>query len=234
MLKRFEPNYWLWITLGIVADVALWLLFRRRLQVDAGATLQSVLLLDTLAVVSWYAHLTRAIARSSTEQTAISHDQLEQSQRPCVVIEWQNVAAPPTQRVSGWTYAARNIGQGLALNVIHVEDLDSSKLNLLHVGALESGQAVELPSELVDQLRREKDNPIERKRHVLIAEPVGGERWIVSENLMERSGRLSHRVRTRTLAAEQLRQIHKDTAPEYIKRNWPAIQRELGDMLKEL
>jgi hypothetical protein len=184
--------------------------------------------------VWWYAHLTSDLAHSSANQAVINQQMFERSQRPCVVIEWQHVPPPPGVRDPGWTYVARNVGQGLALNVVHVEDLDSRELNLLHIGALESGRSVELPRELVDRLNREEREPLDRKRHVLIAEPIGGSEWTVTENRIERGGRVSHRVRTRALSDEQIEQIHRETASEYIHHNWPAIQRDLDRMLKEL
>jgi hypothetical protein len=101
-------------------------------------------------------------------------------------------------------------------------------------GALESGRSVELPRELVERLNREEREPLERKRHVMIAEPIGGNEWTITENLIERGGRVSHRVRTRALSDEQIEQIHRETAREYIHRNWPAIQRDLNRMLNEL
>ena len=168
------------------------------------------------------------------EPTAINQQRFERSQRPCGAIEWQHVPPPPGSREPGWTYVARNVGQGLALNVVHVEDLDSRELTLLHIGALESGRSVELPRELVERLNREERAPLERKRHVLIAEPIGGNEWIVTENLIERGGRVSHRVRTRALSDEQIERLHRETASEYIHRNWPAIQRDLDRMIKEL
>jgi hypothetical protein len=73
------------------------------------------------------------------------------------------------------------MGSGLALNVVHIENLDAPELRLDHIGALGRGEAVELPNRLVDMLNGE--TPIDRRRHILIAEPVGGDEWIVSENL---------------------------------------------------
>jgi hypothetical protein len=204
------------------------------LGIEKGASLQSLLLLDTFVAVWWYAHLTNDLARSTASQAAITQQVFERSQRPCVVIEWQHVPPPSGARDPGWTYVARNVGLGLALNVVHVEDLDSRELNLLHIGALESGRSVELPRELVERLNREEREPLDRKRHLLIAEPISGREWTVTENRIERGGRVSHRVRTRPLSDPQIEQIHRETASEYIHRNWPAIQRDLDRMLKEL
>lgn len=232
-MRLFWERYRAWILGGATGNVAAWLGLHR-LGVEAGSTIQSLLLLDTFVAVWWYAHLTSDLARSSSAQTAINQQLFERSQRPCVVIEWQHVPPPPGVHDPGWTYIARNVGQGLALNVVHVEDLDARELALLHIGALEPGRSVELPRDLVERLNAEARDPFERKRHILIAEPVGGTEWIVSENLIERGGRVSHRVRTRVLSDDQVDKIHRETASEYIHRNWSAIQRDLNQMLKEL
>lgn len=232
-MNRFWQEYRAWIVGGLLGNLAAWFGLRW-LGIDSGATLQSLLLLDTFIAVWWYAHLTRDLASSSANQTAINQQIFERSQRPCVVIEWQHLPPPPGVREAGWTYVARNVGQGLALNVVHVEDLDSPRLELLHIGALESGRSVELPRELVERLNREEREPLERKRHILIAEPVGESEWIVAENRIERGGRVSHRVRTSVLSDQQVEQIHRETASEYIHSNWPAIQRDLNRMLSEL
>lgn len=56
----------------------------------------------------------------------------------------------------------------------------------------------------------------------------------MSENLKENTGRISHRVRTRRLSPEQLAQIHRQTAEEYIHEHWTEIQADLTRMLNEL
>lgn len=190
-----------------------------------------LLLFDNLLVLWWYAHLTGEVAKSTTTQAAVSQRQQDQSERPCVLIEWQ--FAPPSlaTQPAGHTYVARNVGRGIALNVLHVEDLDSPNLELLHIGALEPGQSTQLPTALVERLNVEERDHLERKRHLLIAEPVGGTEWIVTENRMEPGGRLSHRVRVRKLSPEQVDQIHQETPDEYIRRHWTGIQAELAKEL---
>lgn len=73
---------------------------------------------------------------------------------------------------------------------------------------------------VVDQLNSEAGEITDRRRRLLIAEPVGLDEWIVTENRMEGGGRLSHRVRTVKLTPEQVEQIHHETPDEFIRRNW--------------
>ena len=235
----------------VVAGVAAWLaielafellrprgltfdgLWQARLGIATG-----VLLLANLVVVWWYADLTRRLAESSSEQVEMGRDQREHERMPCVVVEWQYLPPrimprPGGDRMgpAGHTWVARNIGRGIALNVVHVEDLESDELKLLHVGSLDSGGKVELPDALVERLNAEEAEPLQRRRHVLIAEPLGGDEWFVTENRVERGGRVSHRVRSRKLSREQINQIHRQAPGEYIHANWPAIQADLRRML---
>lgn len=198
-----------------------------------------LLLFDNLIVVWWYATLTARAVRTSETQAELSRQQLalsreseEEKRKPCVVIDWKFVPSLRPEAPPGHTYVARNVGAGLALNVVFVEDLNAQQLDTNHIGALQAGGEAQLPQTLVNSLNEE--TPITRKRRLLIAEPVGGNAWIVSENLKETSGRISHRIRSKALQPEQIRQIHRDTADEYIHRNWAQIRRELDEMLQEL
>jgi len=246
-LRPYIPYIGALLALNVVLALAFEVIRPGRLSWDGlwnarTAVWAGLLLFDNLIVVWWYAHLTREVAtstrdaaHSATTQARISLEQQKESRRPCVVIEWQFTKRSVPHFPDGHTYIARNVGRGLALNVVYVEDLDATTVgDRLHIGALASDGYVELPPELVQQLNREAEQPIGRTRHVLIAEPVDGDEWIVTENLIERGGRLSHRTRSKKLSREQIGQIHRDTATEYIHRNWPAIQGELNAMLGEL
>jgi hypothetical protein len=212
-----------------------------------------LLLFDNLVVVWWYANLTRQAveagrqqgqltrevidvsrqqAQASGDQFMLAREADKRAQRPCVVIEWHRKAAPGPGFPEGHTYVARNIGSGLALNVAHIENLDSRDLQLDHIGALGAGESVELPNRLVEMLNCE--TPVDRRRHVLIAEPVGGHEWVISENLRESTERISHRIRTRRLTEAELARIHRQTADEYIHEHWLEIQADLNRLLAAL
>lgn len=91
-----------------------------------------LLLVDNLIVVWWYASLTGKAVEAAQSQARVTRDQFRLAQeeqnakkRPCVVIDWKYL--PPRLPTSphGHTYVARNVGPGLALNVVYVEDLVS-------------------------------------------------------------------------------------------------------------
>lgn len=176
--------------------------------------------------------VSRLQAQASGDQFTLAREADKRAQRPCVVIEWHRRPAPGPGFPEGHTYVARNIGSGLALNVAYIENLDSQDLQLDHIGALGTGESVDLPNRLVEMLNRE--TPVDRRRHALIAEPVGGDEWVVSENLREGTERISHRIRTHRLTEVELAQIHRQTANEYIHEHWPEIQADLNRMLAAL
>ncbi|HKY21629.1 MAG TPA: hypothetical protein VJM31_10445 [Vicinamibacterales bacterium] len=232
------------VVLNVASIVAFELLRPAQLTYDGlwsarTALWAGVLLVDNLLVVWWHAILTSKAVDAAHQQALVSRRQFEMAQaeqeakqRPCVVIDWKFMPSPKFEVPAGHTYVARNIGAGLALNVVYVENLDADQLETQHIGALESGGEVPLPQNLVQGLNQE--DPITRRRRLLIAEPVGGTAWIVSENLKETSGRISHRVRMKKLTEEQIERVHRETPEEYIHRHWPAIKGELDAMLSTL
>lgn len=212
------------VTAVLVADALLWRLFRYA-GTSADGTIQALLLLDTLLVVGWYALLTYRLASTGQQQLNLAKRSFEAANRPCVVIEWVPASA---------TFVAKNIGPGLAVVAVWIDDPTVAEPNVLHLGAIESGGAIDLPDRLVGQLDTDRRDPLQRKRHTVIAEPLIGELWTVSRNLMESSGRLSHQVGTMRITQQQRQQIHHETIEEGIHRNWPAIQKDLDTMLKAL
>jgi hypothetical protein len=197
------------------------------LGIQPDATVQALLLLDTLIVIAWYAHLTLQVAVTSQQQFELADRMHEAANRPCVVIEWQHVPPPSREVPSGWTYVAKNIGPGLAVSSVLIEDFDAKEPTAIwHLGAIESGGSVQLPDKLVRELTDEGRSPIANaKRHVVVAEPLKRESWVLSTNLVEGSQRLSHRVETVTLPKELQRRIHRVTLDEALHLNWIEIQR---------
>lgn len=138
-----------------------------------------LLLVDNLVVVWWYANLTGQAVGAARIQAALSRDALDaareqarasanqfqlareadaRAQRPCVVIEWQRTPRLEPGIPAGHNYVARNVGAGLALNVVYVEDVDAPALTTHHIGALPAGGAVELPGDLTERLNRETES----------------------------------------------------------------------------
>jgi hypothetical protein len=228
-----RPSYAAWGIGILVADALLWPALRR-LGVTPDAALQGILLFDTFIVVAWYAHLTYRLASTSQQQFALAERTTEAANRPVVVIEWQGLPPPHREAPPGWTYVAKNIGPGLALTVVWIDDLEAERPNIRHIGAIEAGGRIELPQELVQQLNEGPQNPTGRKRHVLLAQPLSGELWTVSRNLIESSGRCSHQIGEIILSPKQLKQVHRVTADEYIHENWTKIQKEIRAMLNDL
>ena len=222
-----RPNYLKWGAVILIADVVLWPCFRW-LGVDPGGVLQALLLLDTLLVVAWYAHLTHRVASASQKQFSLAETTFEMAGQPCVVIEWRFVPAAGAGMPTGSMYVAKNIGPGLAITVVWIEDLAADRPRIIHLGAIEPGGAIELPQDLLNQLRQEVTGP-GRRRHLILAEPLLGDAWTVTQNLVEPSGRLSHQVGTAFVAGLRER-IHRRTLEEYVHEHWDELRGEMEGM----
>lgn len=261
-MTTFLRRYWQWILLLGLVNVSAWYTFERlhsreldirdlwpiRMYLVSG-----LLLFDNLCVLWWYAHLTREVAEAASEQAkaakrqsevseeqfaltkaqvVAAEDRLKRSELPCVVIEWHRLE-PRGPASEAWTYMARNLGPGTAINIVYVEDLAADRLTPTYIGALAPGQEIEVPAPLRSTLRTEETGT-SRKRHVILAQPLAGDLWVVSGNLMHAERRLFHRVQTVTLNETQRTQIDRQTAEEYIHEHWDELRRELNAMLESL
>jgi len=232
MDAQARPNYAMWTAVLLGLDAALWWVLRQA-GVGADATPQVLLLLDTLVVLAWYAHLTYEVASTSQRQFELAERSFESANRPCVVVEWRHTPAPGPGVAPGWTYVAKNIGPGLAVTMVWISDLEAREPEVLHLGAIEPGGAIELPEQLVKGLNDERRDPINRQHHhVIIAEPLAGGLWTLSRNLMEATGRLSHQITTMTITEQRRQQIHRETLEVYVHRNWQAIRADLQARLR--
>lgn len=128
----------------------------------------------------------------------------------------------------------KNIGPGLAVSTVWIEDLAAKDPEVLHLGGIEPGGDVRLPQELVNRLNDEARKPLDRTRHVILSEPLTGELWTVTRNLMESTGRLSHQIGTLVIPLHRRQQIHRETFEEYVHKHWAEIQQDLNAMLKSL
>jgi hypothetical protein len=217
------------LVISVTAGVAAWYFSTEVLSTSNDAASQVASLAATLAVLLWYAHDTNRLADTAVAQAKAEHDRRESAVRPCVVIEYS---------AGDNRYLACNIGEGIAINAMYVEDLDAEDLRVTFLGAVRPGSAVELPESLLATFEREaSDHEWNRKRHVVLAEPLGGSgkrEWAVSLNLVESSHRLSHRIAAHALTEAQVRQIHRQMLSEYVHENWPAIQADLKSKIAEL
>jgi hypothetical protein len=198
------------------------------------AVWQALLLFDTLLVVWLYTFAAQQQVEVGREQHQLAVDQATAASRPVVVIAWTYVPPPGPGFPAGWKYVVRNIGPGIAINTFYVEDLEAPDLTVVHLGALGPGDSIEVPEAIRTVLVGEENDALRRKRHVVLAQPVTGNTWVASGNLMQNGKRLSHRVKVLTLTQEQHQQLDRETPREYVHRNWPAIQADLGRMIAEL
>jgi hypothetical protein len=166
-LGRFIANYWFWMLLLVVLNVAVWLatecFYRPDLQARPGELwsvrmylASGLLLFDNLCVLWWYAHSTRELVRKAESQQRILEAQLGQaqaeykesqrqllvSQKPVVYTE--RVEDPDhTGRVN---YFVRNAGGGPAVNVYYIGLFDLMFGEPISLGALAAGDARLLPT----------------------------------------------------------------------------------------
>jgi len=84
------------------------------------------LLIGNLLVLWWYASLTRDLASAAQEQIKLSEHQNRAAARPCVVIEENEPSLP----------RAANIGNGIAINVVIIENVTAQTPTFTPIGAL--------------------------------------------------------------------------------------------------
>ena len=200
--------------------------------------LSALLVLDTLIVVWWYTSLTHELATAARSQANASEEQLrllqaqrEDERRPCVVIDWSIDSAGDREAADCGKYKARNIGQGIAVNVVHVDTLDGADPTVTHIGALGSGASVSLPADLN---RRLCEDHVGRQNNYLIADSAGSDLWVISRNVRQVAGRISHVVSTRQIPDRLVREIRRQSLDDYLKAHWTEVQKELAMMLDEL
>ncbi|MEW6368774.1 MAG: hypothetical protein AB1714_29450 [Acidobacteriota bacterium] len=184
-----------------------------------------LLLFANLVVLWWYAVITRRSYELASRQFSAGN-------RPCVVLDWQRIPPPAGVKQEGYGYVAYNIGPGLAVNVVCVRNWKSSEPEVLHIGALPAGGRVEVPEDLRNRLVRE--DPFNRERHILLAEPLSGDVWIMSANLIDLGQRISHQVAEMKLPPALSSAIHRPTLGEYIDQHWTDIQKDIEEMVKQL
>jgi hypothetical protein len=207
MTKRFWGiPCWLWLAVAIVANVIGWIAMRRY-GFSGSERVQDLALIDTLVAVVWYAILTYRLVQVTSEQA-------ETDRRPFVVIQ-------PQQAHVGFTYIVKNIGQGLAVNVVHfVETVPvrpPEELALTYIGALGRREERALPTPVVVRLTQERSNLGDRASHVIAAE-YGDGYWIATINLIEKNGRFVHREIDFTPSAAFQQKVHKRPLREELQR----------------
>jgi hypothetical protein len=221
VLRTSEP-YLAWIKLLAAVDLVGWGAFELWARLDAvgwthdglwnaRTSVWSVLVLfDILVIVWWYADL-------ANKQYRLAETTRSESIKPFAVID-QTHGFEADHRPS--RYVARNIGPGLAVNVLYVVE-DDAGLSIQSIGALAGHAERALPESLQRPLR---DAHGATHRFLVVSEglPTQPSRWTATANVLLPTGEVAHRV----LRLEP--EKRSESLRAWLEFHWPDVKTQLA------
>jgi hypothetical protein len=197
---------------------------------------QLLLVLITAMYVGLTFFMLREVRHQSTnasEQLQLVRQQMAAATRPLVLIERQ-----PTANTG---YVVRNVGPGVALDVVYVRDHGQLAGKVLasfhHLGALPSGSTVPVPAEAAKQLNSfatAQDLGHGVPPHIVLARPIAGNDWTVTQNVVQpRGGHVRSIVELVQLSAEESTPYGRTDAVAHLDKNWARIRSSLRPLIDE-
>jgi hypothetical protein len=120
-----------------------------------------------------------------------------------------------------WEYVASDIGPGIAINVVFIDEGASAPYDRVYLGALGPGGERRLPDRLQQHINTD-DGHFHRYR--LLAEPLVGGEWCRSDNVCEHSRQMSHRVVFFEPSEELRHSVRTLSLDDLSEQAWAEIQ----------
>lgn len=181
-----------------------------------------------VVITSVYVFLTLRLVLETRRQNNLNSIRFAATLRPLALV--QREAVP-----GGWEYLVRNVGSGVALDVVYVRDrgrLGGTDIVVVnHLGALPAGGAVKVPTDASQELSSystASELGQEVPRHLVFARPVAGDQWFVTACIVQPSGgHVQSFTQEIALSSAEIERIPLEGAGKCLELHWPQIRPRL-------